>query len=169
MLAANPRGLRRSVSYRRACLSTDPWSALGSSGLAPPGRRRCARFEKQSKKIKRCEVDGHCEIPSGGSLYRTRRNLRSPSLKFHVAAAWNERSPLAVLRLLRTTAGDRSRGGWYCLAGRPQRRRRFRQPPVQRCPIGDVLWSCAGSTRKALQWVMGYGEDQIAGIGFDVA
>ena len=50
-----------------------------------------AGFEKQSKKIKRCEVDGHCEIPSGGSLYRTRRNLRSPSLKFHVAAAWNER------------------------------------------------------------------------------
>jgi hypothetical protein len=30
-------------------------SALGSSGLARPGRRRCARFEKQSKKIKRCE------------------------------------------------------------------------------------------------------------------
>ena len=24
------------------------------------------------------------------SLYRTRRNLRSPSLKVHVAAAWNE-------------------------------------------------------------------------------
>ena len=34
--------------------STDPWSALGSSGLARPGRRRCARFQKQSEKIKRC-------------------------------------------------------------------------------------------------------------------
>src|ERR1700720_3312983 len=30
------------------------WSALGSSGLARPGRRRCARFQKQSEKIKRC-------------------------------------------------------------------------------------------------------------------
>jgi transposase len=29
--------------------------------------------------------------PSGGSLYRTRRNVRSPSLKVHVATAWNER------------------------------------------------------------------------------
>jgi hypothetical protein len=35
---------------------------------------------------------------------------------------------------------------------RPQLRRRFRQPPVQRCLIGDVLWSCAGSTRKAPRW-----------------
>jgi hypothetical protein len=26
----------------------------------------------------------------GGSLYRTRRNVRSPSLKVHVAAVWNE-------------------------------------------------------------------------------
>jgi hypothetical protein len=35
-------------------------------GLAPPGRRRCARFEKQSKKIKRCEgaeLLRHCESP----------------------------------------------------------------------------------------------------------
>jgi hypothetical protein len=45
---------------------------------------------------------------------------------------------LAVLRLLRTTEGDRSRGGWYCLAGRPQRRRQFRRPPVQRCLIRDL-------------------------------
>src|SRR5207248_3214483 len=48
----------------------------------------------------------------------------------------------AVLRLLRTTAGDRSRGGWYCLAGRPQRRRQFRQPPVQRCPTMQPLAVC---------------------------
>ena len=26
------------------------------------------------------------------------------------------------------------------------------QPPVQCCLIGDVLWSCAGSTRKAPRW-----------------
>jgi hypothetical protein len=35
-----------------------------------------------------CPVPLPRKIPSGGSLYRTRRNLRSPSLKVHVAAAW---------------------------------------------------------------------------------
>jgi hypothetical protein len=31
------------------------------------------------------------KTPSGGCLYRTRRNIRSPSPKVHFAAAWNER------------------------------------------------------------------------------
>ena len=38
-----------------------------------------------------CPVPLRRKTPSGGSLYRTRRNVRSPSLKVHVAAAWNER------------------------------------------------------------------------------
>jgi hypothetical protein len=38
-----------------------------------------------------CPVPLPRKTPSGGSLYRTRRNLRSPSLKVDVAAAWNER------------------------------------------------------------------------------
>jgi hypothetical protein len=37
-----------------------------------------------------CPVPLPRKTPSGGSLYRTRRNIRSPSLKVHVAAAWNE-------------------------------------------------------------------------------
>jgi len=49
-----------------------PWSALGSSGLARPGRRRCARFQKQSEKIKRCgkPIRGS-RSPTGQVAYRS--------------------------------------------------------------------------------------------------
>jgi len=38
-----------------------------------------------------CPVPLPRKTPPGGSVYRTRRNGRSPSLKVHLAAAWNER------------------------------------------------------------------------------
>jgi hypothetical protein len=38
-----------------------------------------------------CPVPLPRKTPSGGSLYWTQRNGRSPSLKVHLAAAWNER------------------------------------------------------------------------------
>jgi len=37
-----------------------------------------------------CLVPVPTKTPSGRSLYRTRRNGRSPSLNVHIAAAWNE-------------------------------------------------------------------------------
>jgi len=93
-------------------------------------------------------------------LYRTRRNLRLPSLKFHVAAAWNERSPLAVLRLLRTTAGDRSRAAG--IASRVGHSADVDSASRRFSAARSATSSGPGSTRKAPQGVMGYGEDQIA-------
>ena len=70
-----------------------------------------------------CPVRLPRKTPSGGSLYRTRRNVRSPSLKVHVAALWTD--PLHPVYFAKNETAevrdDRARNG--SRPGHPQQNR----------------------------------------------
>jgi hypothetical protein len=79
--AGNRRRIRR--SWR---VST----AGGGAAVLRPLAGKLSTSSATGDETHFCPVPLPRKTPSGGSLYRTRRNVHSPSLKVHVAALWQE-------------------------------------------------------------------------------